>query len=127
MLINVNVSIGLIRPDRTRIGRYVWRKCLAECFCRMKFGSLFSFKMNYGSSVWPIDLTCEEDFKMINLVPEEEVVVVKVVPGVVRNDLVRGVIPPEELEWLKGLGREARKMLFECGKKDCLVCEVFGL
>lgn len=73
---------------------------------------------SYGSKQWPIDLT-GGDVNIINLVPDEEVEVVKVVPGAPRKGLVRGVMPKEELEYLKSLGNESRRLIFEEYNKKC--------
>lgn len=44
---------------------------------------------------------------------EDEVEIVKVVPGAPQKPKFRGVMPVEELEWLKTLGSEARAAFFK--------------
>lgn len=68
----------------------------------------------YGSREWPIDLT-QGDITIVNLLCEEEldeVEVVRVVPGAPEKAKIRGVMPANELEWLKSLSSEARAAFF---------------
>lgn len=70
---------------------------------------------SYGSKSWPIDLTCDEDVKIIDLLGEDKRCFG--CPGAPKGKKIRGVMAEEEFEYLRSIGSEARRLIFEEYKK----------
>lgn len=63
-------------------------------------------KFQFGSKLWPIDLTQD-----LAIFEEPEVYIVKVTPGAPKKKF-RDVMPEEEMKWLKSLSSIQRKIVF---------------